>query len=110
MISISCQLPGSASLDGPRSSCTGRGLETQKPLLPLKKSDKATAWCASLLKWGALVLLLSTLPWVSQAQDPVEVDSDHDGLIEIDSLLMLHNMRYNLAGTSYKTSDQLGCG
>ena len=32
-------------------------------------------------------------------------DSDGDGLIEIDSLLMLHNMRYNLAGTSYKTSD-----
>ena len=32
------------------------------------------------------------------------VDRDGDGLIEIDSLLMLHNMRHNLAGTSYKTS------
>ena len=31
-------------------------------------------------------------------------DRDGDGLIEIDSLLMLHNMRHNLAGTSYKAS------
>ena len=113
MIQISCQLPGSASLDGPRSSCTGRGLETQKPLLPLKESDKATARCASLLGWGALVLLLSTLPLVSQAQTST-ADRDSNGLIEIDSLLMLHNMRYNLAGTSYKTStnsvgDSSGC-
>ena len=42
------------------------------------------------------------------------VDRDGDGLIEIDSLLMLHNMRHNLAGTSYKTStisvgDNSGC-
>ena len=33
-----------------------------------------------------------------------KVDRDGDGLIEIDSLTMLHNMRYNLAGTSYKES------
>ena len=33
------------------------------------------------------------------------VDHDGNGLIEIDSLAMLHNMRYNLAGTSYKESD-----
>ena len=32
------------------------------------------------------------------------VDGDGDGLIDIDNLTMLHNMRYNLAGTSYKTS------
>ena len=32
------------------------------------------------------------------------VDQDGDGLIEIDSLTMLHNMRHNLAGTSYKES------
>ena len=32
------------------------------------------------------------------------VDVDGDGLIEIDSLLKLHNMRYNLVGSSYKTS------
>ena len=32
------------------------------------------------------------------------VDQDGNGLIEIDSLTMLHNMRYNLAGTSYKES------
>ena len=41
-------------------------------------------------------------------------DQDGDGLIEIDSLLMLHNMRHNLRGTSYKTSSEevgnsLGC-
>ena len=33
------------------------------------------------------------------------VDCDGDGLIEINSLTKLHNMRYNLAGSSYKTSD-----
>ena len=32
------------------------------------------------------------------------VDHDGDGLIEIDSLTMLHNMRHNLDGTSYKES------
>ena len=42
------------------------------------------------------------------------VDPDGNGLIEIDSLLMLHNMRHNLRGTSYKTSpdsvdNSLGC-
>ena len=31
-------------------------------------------------------------------------DSDSNGLIEIDSLLMLHNMRHNMAGTSYRAS------
>ena len=33
---------------------------------------------------------------------------DDDGLIEIYSLLDLHNMRYDLAGTSYKTTDTTG--
>ena len=32
------------------------------------------------------------------------VDADGDTLIDIGSLAQLHNMRYNLAGTSYKTS------
>ncbi len=31
-------------------------------------------------------------------------DADHDGLIEISTAEMLNNIRYNLAGTSYKTS------
>ena len=31
-------------------------------------------------------------------------DADSDGLIEIHNLTMLHNMRHNLAGTSYKDS------
>ena len=34
--------------------------------------------------------------------DPVDTDNDY--LIEISSLEQLYNMRYNLAGTSYKTS------
>ena len=52
--------------------------------------------------------------------DEVDVDADGDGLIEIDSLTMLHNIRYNLIGTSYKTSagdvgagdngDNMSCG
>ena len=44
----------------------------------------------------------------------IKADRDGDGLIEIDSLLMLHNMRHNLAGTGYKSgaesvSNNLGC-
>ena len=35
----------------------------------------------------------------------VDVDVDNDGLIEIATDIELHNVRYNLAGTSYKTSD-----
>ena len=38
-------------------------------------------------------------------------DADHDGLIELSTAEMLNNMRYNLAGTSYKTpSDGDGDG
>ena len=36
--------------------------------------------------------------------DSVDVDNDNDGLIDINTLTELHNMRYNLDGTSYKTS------
>ena len=66
----------------------------------------------ALLKFGAFVLLCS-LPWTAQAQS-LPADRDGNGLIEIDSLLMLHNMRYNLAGVGYKTStssvkDSSGC-
>ena len=32
------------------------------------------------------------------------IDPDGDGLIDIDSLVMLHHIRHNLAGTSYKAS------
>ena len=44
----------------------------------------------------------------------VPIDPDGDGLIDIDDLTMLHNMRHNLAGTSYKAStasdgNSLGC-
>ena len=35
----------------------------------------------------------------------LDVDRNDNGLIEIDSLLDLHNMRHNLAGTSYRASD-----
>ena len=42
---------------------------------------------------------------VVSTQDAANVDADGDGLIEIDSLTKLNNMRYNLNGTSYKTSD-----
>ena len=36
--------------------------------------------------------------------DTLDVDDDNDGLIEINTLEELDNIRYNLAGTSYKTS------
>ena len=37
--------------------------------------------------------------------DSLDVDDDNDRLIEINNLEDLHNIRYNLAGTSYKTND-----
>ena len=36
--------------------------------------------------------------------DVTDVDDDNDGLIEIHNLDMFNHIRYNLAGTSYKTS------
>ena len=36
--------------------------------------------------------------------DTTDVDDDNNGLIEISTLEQLHNMRYDLAGNSYKTS------
>ena len=37
-------------------------------------------------------------------RDVEDIDDDNDGLIEINNLEDLDNIRYNLAGTSYKTS------
>ena len=42
--------------------------------------------------------------------DTDDVDDDGDGLIEIRSLDMLHNIRYNLAGTSYDDEENDGPG
>ena len=50
--------------------------------------------------------------------DLTDIDDDGDGLIEIDTLEKLHNIRYNSAGTSYKIAtdgandagDSTGCG
>ena len=67
---------------------------------------RTAGWRAFFKQWGALVVLCAlplAFPCLSQAQTPM-ADSDGNGLIEIDSLLMLHNMRHNLAGTSYKAS------
>ena len=75
------------------------------PPLPLVTSCRAF-----FLKWSAPVILCAlplALPCLSQAQGQAEradVDVDNDGLIEISSLTELHNMRYDLAGTSYKSS------
>ena len=46
------------------------------------------------------------LPGQTPAVNPVvnPIDTDNDRLIDIRSLEQLHNMRHNLAGTSYKTS------
>ncbi len=52
---------------------------------------------------GVALVLFCALPCISEAQTP-RADRDGNGLIEIDSPLMLHNMRYNLAGTSYRTT------
>ena len=45
-------------------------------------------------------------------EDAADVDDDNDGLIEISSLLMLHNMRHDLDGTHYNdgtSSSNAGC-
>ena len=39
-----------------------------------------------------------------------DVDDDNDGLIEIHNLNMLHNIRYNLAGTTYDDEEDDGEG
>ena len=39
-----------------------------------------------------------------EIKDGIDVDDDNNGLIEIHSIDMLNNIRYNLAGTGYKTS------
>ncbi len=77
-----------------------------------RASVRSTAFRA--LGLAALLLSCLALPWVVQAQGSVMADRDGDGLIEIDNLTMLHNMRYDLAGGSYKTStasvgDSSGC-
>ena len=65
-------------------------------------------------KIGLIVIVASFLFFKSTGKSPALADSDHDGLIEIKNATMLHNMRYNLAGTSYKKSardagDSSGC-
>ena len=49
-----------------------------------------------------LIISLSILNLTSAA--PGDIDSDGDGLIDISSIEQLNNIRYNLLGTSYKTS------
>ena len=47
-----------------------------------------------------------------KVNDNKDVDKDNDGLIEISSLLMLHNIRFNLNGTHYDDgtkSSNAGC-
>ena len=46
----------------------------------------------------------STLETATAATPAAPVDANGNRLIDIHSLEQLHNMRYNLAGTSYKTS------
>ena len=41
---------------------------------------------------------------------PRKADNDGDGLIEITNATQLNNIRYNLAGTGYKTSEGAGIG
>ena len=77
--------------------------------------------CATLLvmfgKFRFSCFIVGVLIWAlagaAQAQSRL-ADRDGDGLIEVDSLTKLHNMRHNLAGTSYKSSatsvgNTLGC-
>ena len=68
-------------------------------------------YTAGLIKGGVIAVATGFLFF--QCSD-APADSDGDGLIEIKDAIMLNNMRYNLAGTSYKTSaddtgDASGC-
>ena len=42
--------------------------------------------------------------------DVIDIDDDNDGLIEIDNLDMLHNIRFNPAGTTYDDESDDGDG
>jgi hypothetical protein len=55
------------------------------------------------LLWALLWTLFWALPYAVQAQNMADADGDGDGLIEIHDLTMLHNMRHDLTGASYKS-------
>ena len=61
-------------------------------------------YMARVAKISLIVIVASFLFFKSAGKRSALADSDHDGLIEIKNATMLNNIRYNLAGTSYKTS------
>ena len=76
-------------------------------------------YVARIIKGGLIVVAVSFLFFrcsdtIQNPKPADSSDSDGDGLIDIKDATMLNNMRYNLAGTSYKTSasdagDASGC-
>ena len=57
------------------------------------------------IKYSLLATLIISLSILNLASAiPGDIDSDGDGLIDISSIEQLNNIRYNLLGTSYKTS------
>ena len=84
------------------------GAGDQQPLLRYADYDGAdTDFDCSQAPGGVCGALVPGQPLIS-------ADADGNGLIEIRDLTMLHNMRYNLAGTSYQsgtiaTANNTGC-
>ena len=78
----------------------------------LREVRRGFMWLSAFLLLGFLTAYCSD-PSDSDPDNSI-IDKDGNGLIEISSLLELHNIRYNLAGTSYKISaddegDSTGC-
>ena len=72
-----------------------------------------TEWCAMCSPGFALVSADNTCADDSDGDstpDIEDVDDDNDGLIEIDNLDMLHNIRWNLEGTTYDDEEDDGTG
>ncbi len=97
--------------------------QLQGPPVPLRGADSREATFLAPEILATLVFMLTAVDGEGQVySDRVTLftaaaefaDEDGNGLIEIHNLTMLHNMRYDLAGRSYKTSaalvgDSRGC-
>ncbi len=92
------------------------GTDQQNPAVKRCILNTEMTGCASPVMYGALLARQrnNNSNDDDDNDDDNDADSDHDGLIDISTAQMLNNMRYDLAGTSYKTSatdqgDSSGC-
>ena len=73
-----------------------------KPIKNCRMRKNSTNSGSGYMLWG--VVLLFGVASLASAQTAAPIDADGDGLIDINSIERLHNIRYNLDGSSLKTS------